>query len=318
MNHRYAVIGTGAIGGYYGARLRKAGADVHFLLRSDYAHVAVHGLVIDSCEGNFALPSVNAYREARQMPPCDVAAVALKTTRNHILPDVLPPVLGEQGIVLLLQNGLGEEEKVAAIPGVKTVVAGLCFICSTKVGPGHVHHQDYGYVRFAEYTRDTTAAGITAALQRIADDFTEAGIQSAIEEDLCLARWKKLIWNVPFSGLSVALNADTKQIVDHPASCGRAREIMEELVRTAGAYGRAIETVFVEKMIADTATMRPYFPSMKLDFDAGRQMELGSMYAAPLRAARLKGVVMPRVEELYRELSALEASRGTSKETSSV
>lgn len=78
---KYAVIGTGAIGGYYGARLQQAGCEVHFLLRSDYAQVRENGLIIESISGDFALPEVNAYSDPAQMPPVDVVIVALKRAR---------------------------------------------------------------------------------------------------------------------------------------------------------------------------------------------------------------------------------------------
>ncbi len=124
---RYAILGTGALGGFYGARLCRAGCDVHFLLHSDFEHVRQHGLVVDSKDGNFVLPRVQAYRDVRDMPPCDVAAVALKATQNHLLPSLLPPVLAEDGVVLLMQNGLGGEEEAArAAPG-HAVLAGSVF-----------------------------------------------------------------------------------------------------------------------------------------------------------------------------------------------
>jgi 2-dehydropantoate 2-reductase len=126
---RYAVIGTGAIGGYYGARLQAAGFEVHFLLRSDYEMVKEQGLTIDSCDGDFTLPTVSAYRDATAIPPCDGVVIALKATQNHVLPQLLPSVVNEKSVVVLLQNGLGAEDQIAQI--VKApIIGGLCFICA--------------------------------------------------------------------------------------------------------------------------------------------------------------------------------------------
>ena len=93
MQRRYAIIGTGALGGYYGARLAHAGCDVHFLLHSDYDHVRQHGLICESIDGDFSIAKPSAYRDTRDMPRCDVVCVALKTTQNHLLPAILsaPP-----------------------------------------------------------------------------------------------------------------------------------------------------------------------------------------------------------------------------------
>ena len=111
----YAIIGTGAVGGFYGGRLQKAGLEVHFLLNRDYEVVRQQGLRIDSPDGNFTLPQVNAYNDVNQMPPCDVVIVALKTTQNYLLPQLLPPLVKPDGVVLLLQNGFNIEPKIAEI-----------------------------------------------------------------------------------------------------------------------------------------------------------------------------------------------------------
>jgi 2-dehydropantoate 2-reductase len=235
---RYAILGTGALGGFYGARLCRAGCDVHFLLHSDFEHVRQHGLVVDSKDGDFVLPRVRAYRDVRDMPRCDVAAVALKATNNHLLPSLLPPVLAEGGVVLLMQNGLGGEEEAArAAPG-HAVVAGLCFLCSNKVGPGHICHSDYGEVRFAQYAADGAVAGVSDSMRAIGQDFASAGIEVDLLDDLLLARWQKLVWNVPISGLSVVLDADTRELMADPHTRALAEDIMREVVAGARSCGR--------------------------------------------------------------------------------
>ena len=305
---RYAILGTGALGGFYGARLCRAGADVHFLLHSDFEHVQRRGLVIDSKDGDFVLPRVQAYRDVGEMPRCDVAVVALKATQNHLLPLLLPPVLADDGVVLLMQNGLGGEEEAArAAPG-HAVLAGLCFLCSNKVGPGHIRHLDYGTVRFAEYVADATPAGVSDRTRGIAQDFANAGIQVDIKEDLLLARWQKLVWNVPMSGLSVVLNADTQALMSDPHTRALAEDIMHEVVAGARACGRHIHDSFVQKMIDMTVAMPPYRASMKIDFDEHKPMEVEAIYGNPLRAARSAGAAMPLVETLYRQLKFLDAA----------
>ena len=306
---RYAILGTGALGGFYGARLCRAGADVHFLLHSDFEHVQRQGLVIDSKDGDFVLPRVQAYRDVGEMPRCDVAVVALKATQNHLLPLLLPPVLADDGVVLLMQNGLGGEEEAArAAPG-HAVLAGLCFLCSNKVGPGHIRHLDYGTVRFAEYAADATPAGVSDRTRGIAQDFASAGIQVDVKEDLLLARWQKLVWNVPMSGLSVVLNADTQALMADPHTRALAEDLMHEVVAGARACGRHIHDSFAQKMIDMTVAMPPYRASMKIDFDEHKPMEVEAIYGNPLRAARSVGAAMPLVETLYRQLKFLDGRR---------
>ena len=110
---RYGVIGTGALGGFYGGMLARAGREVHFLLRGDYEYVRENGLRVDSVMGDFRLPTVNAYAATDAMPACDVILVCVKTTENNCLPDLLRPLLRPGSVILMLQNGLGVEEDLA-------------------------------------------------------------------------------------------------------------------------------------------------------------------------------------------------------------
>ena len=302
----YAVIGVGGVGGFYGALLQRAGQDVHFLLHSDYEYVRRHGLTISSVDGDFALPLVQAYDHPQAMPRCDVAIVALKATSNDILPAILPHVINEKGIVLLLQDGYGQEETIAALVGVKTVLAGLCFICTTKTAPGTICHQDYGSIILAQFTRDSSPAGITTIMQQIAADFIAAGVKVDMNADLIEARWRKLVWNIPFSGLTTLFNINTFQVVNSPPLRKLAQDLMREIMAGAAALGKIIPESFIEKMLTDTQRMRPYFPSMKLDFDACKPMELEAMYHNPLQTAAHHGQRLPQIEMLYEELCFLE------------
>jgi 2-dehydropantoate 2-reductase len=310
MSRRYAVLGTGALGGFYGARLARAGLDVHFLLRSDFSHVRERGLVVDSKDGDFVLPKVQAYGDVRDMPRCDVVLVALKTTQNHLLPALLPSVAAEGGVVVMMQNGLGSEEAAAEVAPQCEVFAGLCFLCSNKLGPGHIRHLDYGTVRFAKYAADGRPAGVSDSMRSIVADFGNAGIRADTSDDLTLARWQKLVWNVPMSGLSVVLDTDTRALMADSHTRALAEAIMREVLAGARACGREIRADFVQKMIDMTVAMAPYQASMKIDFDQRKPMEVEGIYGNPVRAAP---GAMPRVEMLYHELEFLDARNRTAR-----
>lgn len=303
-NH-FAIVGTGAVGGYYGALLQRAGFDVHFLLHSDYDHVRHHGLTIESSDGDFSLPEVHAYKDPAEMPRCDTVIVALKKTANEVLPSILPHLIKDDGTVLSLQNGLGSEEELAGIVGSDSVLGGLCFLCSNKVGPGHIRHLDYGLVTIGEYRSDGEAAGITPRLEVLGADLRTAGIQIRLEDDLALARWKKLVWNIPFNGLAVVRNVTTDRLIRDPQTRTLVETMMREVADAAAACARPIEDSFIRKMIADTEKMEPYAPSMKLDYERGNPMEIESIYGNPIRAAKARGIAMPETEKLYRQLLEL-------------
>lgn len=306
-NRSYAILGTGALGGYYGACLQRAGLDIHFLLHRDYDLVKEQGLVIESPKGNFTLAHVNAYADAAKMPACDVVVIALKTTQNHLLSEMLPHVVKDDSVALVLQNGLGIEADVAQIVGSTRVMGGLCFLCSNKVKPGHICHLDYGQITLGEYTSDYEPGGITQRMQQIADDFERAGIAIQLVEDLLLGRWKKLVWNIPYNGLSVVLDARTDELMvdDHTRSL--VEQLMGEVIRGAASTERIISDRFIQKMLDYTEKMTPYRTSMKIDYDEGRPLEIEAIFGNPLRVAKAAGVELPLIGMLYQQLKFLDA-----------
>ncbi|BAY07276.1 putative 2-dehydropantoate 2-reductase [Calothrix sp. NIES-2098] len=303
---RYAILGTGALGGFYGAKLQKAGLDVHFLLRSDYEYVSKSGLVIESKDGDFALTQVNAYNDVEKMPQCDVVVVALKTTQNHLLPQMLPPVVKDDGVVLVLQNGLAVEEEVAKIVDRVSIIGGLCFLCSNKVGQGHIRHLDYGQITLGEYVTGYNPAGITEKMRQIADDFMNAGISIELTEDLLLGRWKKLVWNIPYNGLSVVLNARTDELMAYEHTRNLAEQLMYEVAAGAKSCDRIIPDSFIQMMLDYTVKMKPYRTSMKIDYDERRPLEVEAIFGNPLRKAQAAGVNLPQIRCIYQQIKFLD------------
>jgi 2-dehydropantoate 2-reductase len=314
-NRNYAIVGTGALGGFYGARLQKAGLEVNFLLRSDYERVKKHGLIVESPEGDFTLPQVRAYHDAHKMPKCDVVILALKTTQNHLLPKLLPPLLKDNGTVLVLQNGLNTEPEVAKIVGAERVVGGLCFLCSYKVSPGHICHLDYGTITLGEYAQDYKAIGITNRLHQIASDFKRAQIPIKMSEDLLLSRWKKLVWNIPYNGMSVILDARTDELMANPNTLVLVEQIMREVIAGAKSCDRIIPDDFIPHMLEYTEKMKPYRTSMKIDYDESRPLEVEAIFGNPMRVAQKAGIKLPQIEVIYRMLKFVDVQRQEAEKT---
>eukprot|EP00833_Pecoramyces_ruminatium_P000034 jgi/Orpsp1_1/1174066/evm.model.c7180000048805.1 len=298
----YIFTNKSAIGGYYGGKLAKSGQEVHFLLHKDYEYVKEHGLQINSCDGNFHLDKVNAYNSTSDMPACDIVLVCLKSTNNHLLKELLPPLLHSKTLVVLIENGIGVEEDIEReFPGVQ-LAAGLAFICSAKTEPGLVNHQCYGSINIGNYScRDEEIVNTLVSELRQAE--IEAGIVEYRE-----ARWKKAVWNMPFNGMTVALNTQTDLLLKNPATRQLIRDQMMEVVGAAQHLGvKNLGEDFVERMIQITDVMTPYSPSMKLDFDFHRPMEIKYIYSRPIEIAREAGYRMSKLEMLEAELKFLQS-----------
>ena len=293
---KYAIIGTGAIGGYYGGKLANAGFDVHFLLHSDYDYVRQHGIQVNSCNGDFHLDAPTIYNNVEEMPKVDVVIVALKSTNNHLLRQLLAPLLNPGTLVLMIQNGIGIEPDGEKLFPDAWLAAGLAFICSNKTKPGIVDHLFYGNINIGNYSAPKPVIDTLIA------DFDKAGVK-AFDVDYLEARWKKAVWNMPFNGMSVVLNAQTDQLLADTSTRTLIKAQMMEVVMAANALGvENIDEAFADKMIANTDAMVPYSPSMKLDHDYHRPMEVYYLYTRPIQEAASAGVDMPLLKDLEQKL----------------
>lgn len=309
---RVGIIGTGAIGGFYGLMLARAGYDVHFLLRSEFSAVSQNGLRVDSqVHGALRLESVQAYASAADMPACDWLLVGAKTTGNDGVAPAIIQAAAPNAKVLLLQNGLGVEDDLRAVlPESLHLLGGLCFICVHRTGPGQIAHQAFGAVNLG-YHSGPAVAGATRLniVEAGAALFHAAGIESVAMDNLDKARWQKLVWNVPYNGLSVLLNASTTPLMADPDSRELIQGLMAEVVQGAEACGHALPAGYAEQLFKVTGHMPDYRPSMHHDFVEKRPLELEAIYAKPLAAALAAGCDMPKIRALYHALAFIDRSR---------
>ncbi|MBL9208971.1 MAG: 2-dehydropantoate 2-reductase [Opitutaceae bacterium] len=294
-----AIVGAGAIGSYYGARLALAGQDVRFLLRGDLDAVRTHGITLREKDATRHLGGVAAFGRPEEIGPVDLVVVALKTTANAALSALLPPLLHAQTAVLTLQNGLGNEELLAGTVGPERVLGGLCYIGVTREAPGViVGYHTPGRMTFGEFGRP---AG--ARVRAVAGLFASFGVGVRVLDNLAEARWQKLVWNVPFNGLAIAGGGvTTDRILGTPELAAQVRPLMDEVAAAARHFGYEVPEHFIQSQIDVTPGMGAYQPSSLVDFLAGREVEVEAIWGEPLRRASAAGIPMPRLAALYAAL----------------
>jgi 2-dehydropantoate 2-reductase len=302
---KIAVVGTGAIGSFYGGKLAVGGHDVHFLVRSGIEEIKRSGIRIRGKKENFHIPRPQVYHSSLQMGRCDLVLIALKATNNDVLLELIPPLVNGDTILLTLQNGLGNDEFLAQHFGVERVIGGLCFICLNRLSPVLVEHLDYGDLTLAE-----VAGPPRERTRQLAREFVNCGVECRVVDDLMAERWRKLVWNVPFNGLTIAAGGiTTEDILRDESLRSEALALMGEIVEGAKTCGYTLPPDVTLTHIKRTETMGPYKPSTLLDFEAGRAFELEAIWGEPLRRAQALGMRMPRLEQLYTRLKALDARR---------
>ena len=300
-NPHVAIVGSGALGLYYGAKLAHSGVPVSFLARRDLAHLQQEGLQIRCTEGDFHLPQIKVYAKPQEIGPVDLVIVAIKTTSNASLAKLLPPLIGPEASVCTLQNGLGNEELIGSIVGRNRVLCGVCHVCVSRPTQGVASNMSGGNIRFSDLT-----GGDTPRAQSVAQLFEQAGIRCSVAPSVGSARWYKLVWNVPFNGLSISEGGiDTAQILTSPKLHAETLALMNEVMAASTALGFPQDSEHPNQEIARTRKMGGYQTSSLLDYLAKKPVELESIWGEALRQGTAAGVAMPRLTELYRKLKQL-------------
>lgn len=318
---KIGVVGPGAVGSYYGAKLWRDGHEVHFLLRSDYEIVRRRGVKIKSVEGDFHA-NPRAAKTPEEIGVCDLVLIALKTTANEQFPKLLPPLVGEKTAVMTLQNGLGNEEVLAKLFPAEQILGGLCFVCLNRIEPGVIDHIAHGKIVMGEF-----AGWPEPRTHDIAGAIRHSGIPCAVAENLACAHWEKLVWNIPFNGLGVAscvgleaMNGEaevkrrgpcltTDLLLGNPQWEEWVRGLMMEVIAAANAKGLKVEQSLASEQIEKTRIMSAYKPSTLIDFERGQELELESVFLEPLRQARAAGVETSRLKRLCEVLAALSVGK---------
>ena len=293
---KVAVVGAGAVGGYYGGMLARHGADIHFLVRSDYEVAKRDGFTLKRGGETFSLP-VQVYKDQVDIGRCDWVVVTLKSTANGALPALLEPLVGEGTKILTLQNGFGNVCLLEKLYPQNPVFGGLCFVCINRVAPAVFANFLPGYVEMGAGQH-----GTVAMLTPLVNIWNLAVSQCRVVDPLEEALWRKLCWNIPFNGLAIAAGGVTtdKILADESlvAQCwGLMREIQE-------ASPHKIPDDFLQLQFENTFKMGAYRPSSLIDYLEGKAVEVEAIWGNPLRAAKERGYAMPGLEALYRELLA--------------
>jgi 2-dehydropantoate 2-reductase len=294
-NSRIAIVGSGAIGLFYGIKLVTGGCNVHFLLRSDLEAARKQGIRLLSAESDLLYSGSNFYGSPSEIGEVDLAVISVKATANRALRGLLPPLLGKETWLLTLQNGLGNEESLSA-----TFQYGSRFRWPVLRGRKSCRAWVVRHFGAGTITLGDTARTARPVLPEIASAFRCCGIPCEISKDLNSAHWEKLVWNICFNGLGIAEGSlPVSTIIASPELRQKAEQIMSETIMAANANGCELPVSLIERMIQVTKNLGDYRPSSLIDFDLGREVELDAIWGEPLRRGESKGVRLPMMRWLF-------------------
>lgn len=298
------VMGAGAVGAYFGARLRASGEDVVLCARGESLRaIREHGLDITSIRGDLRI-EVTATETPRDFAPYDLILFCVKAYDTDAAANAISRCLKPGGAILTLQNGVENEAKLAAIFGRDAVMGGNARVGVEMVAPGKIVHLSTGHIDFGELDgRETDRA------RSIAGVFQRAGILGQVSTDIMSARWDKLVWNGAFNTVTTLTQRRVGDLLDDPESMKLLRALMREIVTVARAEGAKIPDDRIDAYIAHSQkNLRALKTSTQQDLEHGKPLEYEALSGAVVRAARRHGISVPSVETIYALMRLLDGA----------
>lgn len=297
------VLGAGAVGGYFGARLAEGGHDVTLVARGEnLAALQRDGLVLQLPDGTRRLPNVRAVGDPALAPPPELVLVCVKSYDTLAAGRALRPVIARDTIVLSLQNGVENEAVLAEGLGLPPLLVGLTFIGVELVAPGTVHYTGRGEILFGE------PDGVESArATRLAEALDAARVPFQLRRDVLMVAWEKLAWNAGFNAVTTLTGRTVGEVLAHPASRDLVVATMGETDAVATALGIGVRRDRLARVLAESAAEMPGFAtSMLQDLRRGRRLEHDALNGAVVRAAGRAGIAAPLNRTLLALLAALD------------
>lgn len=307
---RFAVVGSGAVGGYYGARLARAGNDVCFIARGRHlAAIRERGLSVRGPLGDFTV-AARAEEDTGVVGPVDVVLFAVKTYDNDTALPLLPPLVGESTVVLTLQNGVDSVDQVASVVGERPVLAGPTYIATALAEPGLiVQTGTHRRVVFGEVFAER--GKVTPRVSKLRDAMVQADIQAEAVPDGRVPLWEKFIYLAPFAAFTGAARQATGGLFSLPGFRGVFVQALAEVESVARAEGVPVAADVKEQIIKYVDSVPPTMrSSLLIDLQQGKKIEVEALAGSVVRRGTAAGVATPMMLALYSVLRPYENGLG--------
>jgi 2-dehydropantoate 2-reductase len=309
---KIGVVGAGGVGGYYGARLALAGSEVGLIARGDHlAAIREGGLGVRADDGDFTV-RVAASDDPAEIGPCDAVLFCVKSYDTDQAASLLEPLLRPDTGVLSLQNGVDNEEKIAARIGPEHVLGGVSFILAHIAEPGVV--EQVGSVRrviFGELDGSRSER-----VTRLLAEFRKAEIDTDLADDIRVVLWDKFAYLCALAGLTAVTRLPIDELLAVPETRNLFRDVVREVALVARAEGVELAEDIVDQKSAFAETLGPdSYSSLHHDLVTGRRLELDALHGELTRRAARHGVAVPVSEVFYALLRPWELARATGSAT---
>lgn len=291
------IIGAGAIGTFYGGKLFQAGNNVQFYSKTQGSFLDKYQIQVKSIWGDFVFKAP-FFNETSKMQKADLILITIKNIKDIDYKKLIQPSLTPFTAILVLQNGIQNEEYLQQLFPSQKIAGVLAFTCIQRTKPDIIEHLDYGHLVIAPlHKKDITF------FQKIQSRFQNSGIFSSSEKNLKKARWTKLLWNIPFNPLSAIGEMNTKEIITNPLYLELVKGLMKETIRIAQKEGVFLTSLHIYMMLRRTKKMKPYYTSMYLDYTHGRKLEIDAILQNPMNIASKHKINTPYMNFICKVLT---------------
>ncbi len=296
---KVAVIGAGAVGGYYGGALAKAGLEVALICRGAHRDAIVSdGLRVTSNWGDYTV-TPQATPDSGEVGPVDLVLYAVKLYSNPSALPLIEPLLGDGTVVLPLQNGTESATKIAEVYGWDRVLAGTTYIEAARTGDGQIE-QTGSTARIAFGEQDGARS---ERVERVVEILDREGVQTEVSADIRKTLWSKLVLVGAIGSVMAASRATYVEILDSPEGEATVRTVMEEIHAVGESEGIAFEPGLIESHLEGAAEEAPEMKaSLQIDLESGNPLEIDDLLGAVVRKGRANGVPVPAGAALYATL----------------
>jgi 2-dehydropantoate 2-reductase len=309
---RVAVLGSGGIGGYYGALLARSGHDVAFIARG--AHLEAmqrRGLTVRTSEGESTIP-VTASADTASVGTVDLVLFSVKSYDTATAAQALTPLMARDTAVITFQNGLDNVEAIAAVAGSEAVLAGAVYVALQLVGPGVILRTGgEGKTLFGELS-----GTLTERVQRIAGAFRQSGIPHEVTTDIRRVLWDKFLFITGIGGVTALARSGIGPLLASAAGRSLLHAACAEIVAVAQAEGGHLQPAAVDAVLAQAVTLpSPWRSSMARDLEEGRRLEVDTLSGAVVRRGIKHGIPTPVHQAIVACLSVHQPSASTMQGT---
>lgn len=299
-----AIVGAGAVGGFYGAMLKRSGYEVIFLSRGNhYQAMKEKGLCIQTDSDTFYVDGAFT-TDIQDVSQADFVLFTVKSTETKDVAEQLHPVLKAGSVILTLQNGVDNEEILAGVFGADRVLSGAAYISSKVEAPGVIKQAGVQSIIIGSLTDEGREK--TTLLSEI---FVSAGVDCKIKSSILEKKWDKLLWNVTFNPLSAVAGMTVGEILDTPTLRETAEGALLEAVKIAESCGISIRQKVIDRVIPNGELVRNHKTSMLQDRERKKKMEIESLCGFFVHKGKEFGINTPVLRTLYAILSSIEEKR---------